>query len=154
MLIIFWISTFLLYVAALAFVLPWIRSTTLKVLIFAILFCGAYGHYWVQGSSPYLAAYYSSEEQLQREKRGEFRVLLSEFRKEEFRLKLRLEENSADQDAEWRLCDLLAIKALYNRDQKLAVQYWDKAIRLMPEHLRDEWKVKKANLEAGNASIF
>lgn len=142
MLMVFWVLSALLCLAALGFVLPWIRSPKVMCLVIGIILGGAYGLYWQQGSSQYLSGFYSKEGQSQREKRNEFRILLTEFRKEEFRLKLKLEENSEDQDAKWRLWDLLAIKALYNNDQSLAIQYWEKAIPIMPENLRGDFKAK------------
>jgi len=140
----FWISTLLLALGALGFILPWIRVWQ-GVLIIGGLFLGSlYILYWQGGNSQYLAHYYSKEEALKRIQRIKFRKLLVEFKKEEFRLKLRLQENPADQEAEWRLLDLLAIKAVYNQDYPLALEYWQTAllkIRDTPEHKKTRHRI-------------
>src|SRR5258708_32115326 len=110
----FWVATLLLLVCAFWFVLPWLRSLQDSIFIFFIISLIAYGLYFNLGNARYLSAYYSQDEKLLRLRQVEFRQLLAEFRKEEFRLKLRLEENPNDLDAEWRLLDLLGIKALQN----------------------------------------
>lgn len=131
--IIFWMITLLLLLFALAFVLPWIKGLHQKMLISVVLALFTYGLYFYWGNSQHLAYYYSIEEQQQRAKQTEFRKMLAEFRKQEFRLRLRIEENPADVDAEWRLLDLLAIKAIQKSDYALAVQYWQSAIQKIPK---------------------
>jgi len=138
MVIIFWVITGLLLICALGFILPSIRLWRIKVLVACILSLCAYFLYFQYGKSQYLVHYYSAEEQLQRNKQASFRRLLAEFRKEEFRLKLRLEENPKDLEAEWRLLDLLAIKAIYHRDYSQAIQYWKQALEKIPKNAQNK----------------
>ncbi|HXH55644.1 MAG TPA: hypothetical protein VNK03_07895 [Gammaproteobacteria bacterium] len=107
--------------------------------MFSIISYGLYG-YW--GSSRHLPHYYSKEEAHYRLKQADFQVLLAEFRKEEFRLRLRLEQDPKDIDAAWRLLDLFAIKALQDGDRKLAIQYWERALDKVPQHLKPQFKEK------------
>ena len=138
MVITFWIITGLLLISAFGFILPWLRSWRIRVLVACLLSLCAYILYFQYGKSQYLVHYYSAEEQLQRNKQASFRKLLAEFRKEEFRLKLRLEENPKDLEAEWRLLDLLAIKAIYHRDYPQAIQYWKQALVKIPKNAQNK----------------
>lgn len=142
MIIYFWSATALLLLLAFGFFLPWMRSWRLSVFLIFVLSLSSYGLYVYWGSSRYLPHYYSKEEQLYRIKQTDFQLLLAEFRKEEFRLRLRLENNPNDIDAEWRLLDLLAIKALQNNDRKLAIQYWESALGKVPQDLKSQFKEK------------
>jgi hypothetical protein len=112
MLILFWLITAFLCLVALGFIisiLPIGRSSIFIVVIFLGLSYGLYGQW---GSSRYLKQYYSQTERNIRQKQLELRMLLTEFRKTEFRLRVRLEENPKDQDAAQHLVELLKIKAL------------------------------------------
>lgn len=142
MLIYFWSSTTVLLILALGFFLPWLRSWRLSLFLICVIFASSYGLYIYWGSSRYLPHYYSKEEQLYRLRQTEFQLLLAEFRKEEFRLRLRLERDPNDVDAEWRLLDLLAIKALQDGNRQLAVQYWESALGKVPKGLRSQFKEK------------
>jgi hypothetical protein len=113
MLIYFWSATAVLLILALGFFVPWMRSWRWSIGLICVISVMSYGLYIYWGSSRYLSHYYSREEQLHRLKQADFQVLLADFRKEEFRLRLRLEQNPKDIDAERRLVDLLAIKALF-----------------------------------------
>lgn len=142
MLIYFWIATAILLILAFGFFLPWIRAWPLSLglmCVFSVTSCGLY-YYW--GSSRHLSHYYSKAEMQYRLKQTDFQVLLAEFRKEEFRLRLRLEQDPKDFDAEWRLLDLLAIKVLQEGNRKLAIQYWEKALDKVPEDLKPQIKEK------------
>ncbi len=130
---VFWLITLLLISMSFVFVLPWLRSSFLLMMftgVFIIII--SYVLYFKWGSSQYLQQYYSPQAKLSRVKQLELRLLLAEFRKEEFRLRARLEKNSQDQDAEWRLLDLLAIKAMQDREYPLAIQYWKNALLKIP----------------------
>lgn len=142
MVIFFWSATALLLLLALVFFLPWMRSWRLSLFLIFVISLTSYGLYVHWGSSQYLAHYYSKDEQLYRVKQQDFQLLLAEFQKQEFRLRLRLEHDPNDRDAEWRLLDLLAIKALQDGDRKLAVQYWQSALGKVPEDLKLEFKQK------------
>lgn len=139
---IFWVTTVLLLILAFGFFLPWIRAWRFSlglICLFSVISYGLYG-YW--GSSRDLSHYYSTEEAHYRLKQADFQVLLAEFRKEEFRLRLRLEQDPKDIEATWRLLDLLAIKALQDGDPKLAIQYWESALDKVPEDLKSQFKEK------------
>lgn len=142
MIIFFWSSTTVLLILALGFFLPWLRSWRLSLFLICVIFASSYGLYIYWGSSRYLPHYYSKEEQLYRLKQTDFQLLLAEFRKEEFRLRLRLERDPNDIDAEWRLLDLLAIKALQDGNRSLAVQYWKSALGKVPKDLKSQFKEK------------
>jgi cytochrome c-type biogenesis protein CcmH/NrfG len=133
---IFWIITILLVFCALGFILPWIKSIRYKILVSALLSVTTYGLYLQWGSSEYLPNYYSSDEQSQRAKQTHFRKLLAEFRKQEFRLRLKLEEDPTDLDAEWRLLDLLAVKAVQSGEYAQAVQHWQAVLLKIPKDVK------------------
>lgn len=132
MLIIFWISTFVLLACALICIFPCLSSYRQKFIISFFVFFSAYGCYFYLGSSKDLPAYYTLEKSLQGLKQSQFPTLLIDFKKQEYKLRVRLEDNPADVDAEWRLLDILAIKALQNRDYAQAVQYWEALIKVLP----------------------
>ena len=139
---IFWSITALLLILAFGFFLPWIRAWWFSlglIFLFAVISYGLYD-YW--GSSHQLSHYYSKEEAYYRQRQADFQVLLAEFRKEEFRLRLRLEHDPKDIEATWRLLDLLAIKALQDGDPKLAIQYWESALNKVPQHLKPQFEEK------------
>ncbi len=146
MLTIFWVSTSLLLLCAFIFILPWVKSWRFGLSIALFVGLTTYGLYSKLGYGSYLKHYYSEDEQILRSKQDDFRELLAEFRKQEFRLKLRLEENPNDLDAEWRLLDLLSIKALQHGDITLAKDYWDKALLKMPEQYRAQFKARIARI--------
>ncbi len=133
MVILFWLITFLLLGCAFLFVLPGLRNWRIRILVAMIIAGVIYGLYFQWGNSQRLKVYYSKEDQVLREQQIAFRPMLTEFKKEEFRLRLRLEENPNDNDAEWRLLDLLAIKAITNKEHKLAERYWQAALKKIPE---------------------
>jgi len=112
MLLLFWFITLCLFLLALGFVLPWVRAGRLGFLIAGVLCVVSYGLYLHWGSSSYLKQYYSKAEKDIRLKQAEFRILLTEFKKTEFRLRARLEENPNDQDAQQHLLEVLKIKAM------------------------------------------
>jgi cytochrome c-type biogenesis protein CcmH/NrfG len=142
MLIYFWSATALLLILAFGFFLPWIRAWRFSVGLICLLSVVSYGLYGYWGSSRHLPHYYAKEEVHYRLKQADFQVLLADFRKEEFRLRLRLEQDPKDIDAAWRLLDLLAIKALQDGDRKLAIQYWESALEKVPKHLQPQFKEK------------
>ena len=117
--------------------------------IFITITTISYTLYFHWGSSQYLAEYYAPESELLRQKHKAFRPLLAEFIKEEFRLSARLEENPKDIEAQYRLYDLLAIKALQGGDQKLAAQYWNEAAKIAPEELKKEYEAKVLKFTGG-----
>ncbi len=142
MIIYFWVFTVILLIIAFGCFVPWIRAWRLSLVLMGLFSIVSYGLYTHWGSHQHLAHYYSSEEEAYRLKQAEFQILLAEFRKEEFRLRLRLEQNPQDIAAEWRLLDLLGIKALQNGDAKLAVQYWESAFDKAPTDLKPQFKEK------------
>lgn len=144
MLMIFWASTILLLICALICILPWLPNLRLKILTGFLIFFTAYGFYYHLGRSASLPSYYALEKNLQGIKQSEFRSLLIEFKKQEYRLRVRLEDNPEDIDAEWQLLDVLAIKALQNSDYARAVQYWEAAIKKIPNG--SEYNEVKARL--------
>ena len=131
--IIFWLVAILLFSLSQFFILPWLKAVRIKAVISLAMAFMVFGLYLQWGSSKHLDDYYSSQGISLRTKHEELRQLLTEFRKEEFRLRIRLEKNSNDLEAEWRLSDLLAIKALYNQDYQLAIKYWEIAIAKIPK---------------------
>lgn len=145
MIAIFWLLNIFLFSLSLFFVLPWLKVLKNKIFICLVMLWVAFGLYLHWGSSEHLADYYSEQGRTLRIKHQELRKLLAEFRKEEFRLRIRLEKNNSDIDAEWRLLDLLAIKALYNQDYKLAVQYWQSAIKKIPK--QEDLSLDKERIE-------
>jgi len=108
----FWVSTVILLGLSGAFFLPWIKCRVFGLAITSLFACSAYGLYWHWGSSQYFEEYYSAKEQQFRARQPGLRALLTEFKKEEYRLKLSLEENPKDKNASARLAELLAVKAL------------------------------------------
>lgn len=132
MVICFWLATGLLGLCACGFVLPWLRSFRTRIIVGSLLFIGSYALYQYWGSAHHLTHYYANEEQAQRQKQMDFRKLLAEFRKQEFRLRFRLEENPNDTEAEWRLLDLLGIKSLQQGNALLAIEYWKLALKKIP----------------------
>jgi hypothetical protein len=113
----FWVSTLVLLCLSGAFFLPWIKPRVFGLAITSFFAFSAYGLYWHWGSSQYFDQYYSAKEQQFRARQPGLRALLTEFKKEEYRLKLSLEENPKDKDASARLVELLAIKALIEGKQ-------------------------------------
>jgi hypothetical protein len=113
MISIFWISTLFLGVIAQAFFLPWVKQPALRVMMMTVFLGSAYGLYFYWGSSTFLPQYYSEKETAFRKRQPELRILLTEFKKEEYRLRLRLEENPNDKEVLKQLTELLKIKALF-----------------------------------------
>ena len=110
---IFWVVTVLLALVAQAFFLPWVKQVKVSMLL-ALGFLGtAYGLYAYWGNSHHLSQYYSEKEKNFREHQPALRALLTEFKKEEYRLRLRLEENANDKEALEQLKELLKVKALF-----------------------------------------
>jgi len=138
----FWFTTALLLILAFGFFLPWIRAWRFSLGLICLFSVISYGFYSYWGSSRELPHYYSTEEVDYRQKQADFQVLLAEFRKAEFRLRLRLEQDPKDIDAAWRLLDLLAIKALQDGNRKLAIAYWESALDRVPQHLKLQFKEK------------
>lgn len=148
---IFWLGTLLLLACAFGFIYPWLRSTPLfSWVVFLVISFVAYTLYFNLGKSRYLPGYYSPEAKALRLRQAELRQLLTEFKKEEFRLKLRLEADPSDSDAEWRLLDILAIKALQNGEKAQALDYWQKALIKMPEPLKAQYEDIISQLKAKN----
>jgi len=141
---IFWLMTFLLLAISFVFILPWLRNSLTMLVISTLITASSYGLYLAWGSSQHLKQYYSVQAKFSRLKQAELRQLLAEFRKEEFRLRARLEKDPTDQDAEWRLLDVLAIKALHNHEYVQAVQYWEKALAKIPD--RQEMEIEKGRI--------
>ncbi len=113
MIILFWVATLLLFFIACGFVVPRLQSLRMILGVIILMAVSVYGLYYSWGNSHYLPQFYSKEQQDARSRLPKMQKLLAEFRKEEYRLRFRLEENPNDQDAEQRLVNLLAIKALY-----------------------------------------
>lgn len=142
MLLFFWIITIFLTLLAVLFFLPWIgsqkngpQSWGLGFFI-TLIFCAiVYGLYFHWGSSSLLEAYYSMEVKNKDAKQVELRRLMTEFKKQEYRLRLQLAEDPEDKEAEWRLLDLLGIKALLESDRTLAKQYWEEALKKAPKEM-------------------
>jgi cytochrome c-type biogenesis protein CcmH/NrfG len=153
--IIFWVTTFIFLAISLVFVLPWLRSLTMMLMISVTVVAVSYGLYGLWGSSGYLRHYYSLAAEASRAKHIELRLLLAEFRKEEFRLRARLEKDPRDQDAEWRLLDVLAIKALHDQEYLQAIQYWESAFVKIPNNkvMETEKKRIKEIIEVVRKSI-
>ena len=128
----FWTITFLLLVIAFAFILPRLRSPLAMLFVSTLVTATSYGLYLTWGNSQHLKQYYSPRAKLSRAKHIELRPLLAEFRKEEFRLKARLEKDPNDLDAQWRLLDVFAIKALHDHEYEKALQYWESALVKIP----------------------
>jgi len=145
--LIFWATTVLLIFFAMTFFVPWLSSQKKIALLIACLFSGTvYALYGYWGSSSLLEQYYSKEAVEASTKQVELRRLMTEFKKEEYRLRFRLEENSKDLDAEWRLLDLLAIKALLENNKSQAKQYWEEALKKSPDNLKEDFKQKLKGL--------
>jgi hypothetical protein len=145
--LIFWATIVLLTFFAMAFFVPWLYSQKKVALLIACVFSGTvYALYSYWGSSSLLGQYYSKEAVEASTKQVELRRLMTEFKKEEYRLRFRLEENSKDLDAEWRLLDLLAIKALLENNKNLAKQYWEEALKKCPDRVKEEFKDKLKGL--------
>lgn len=138
----FWFATATLLILAFGFFLPWIRALWLSLGLSCLVVVTSYGLYSYWGSSEHLPRYYSKEEKAYRLKQADLQILLAEFRKEEFRLRLRLEQNPKDIDATWRLLDLLAIKALQDGNTKLAIEYWESALDKIPQDLKPQFEEK------------
>ncbi len=140
---VFWMITVVLTIFAFGFFLPWLRNRQFAGVV-ALIFLGlVYALYFHWGSSQQLALYYSKEEVAYRDRQGELRMLIAELNKDEYRFRLRLEENPKDLDAEWRLLDLLAIKSLYQGNKPLAQQYWKQALEKMPKNPQHNLEKKK-----------
>lgn len=138
MITVFWVATVLMLGCACLFALPWIGIGRAAICVVLCIYGVAYGLYARWGSSHYLTSYYSTQEKQQRAQQRVFRPLWIAFRKEEFRLRLRLEENPQDIDAEWRLLDLLAIKAINQGDIKIAREYWGLALKKIPNTIESQ----------------
>lgn len=180
MIFLFWISTILLTLMAVAFLVPWLvplqkcstchqckafkvfkecrefkefkpfkkdfkdcqeckngqalnsKSTLIFTLILIPLF--SYVFYYSFGSSQYLKDYYSLTDQKNREQMRRIRPLMTELKKQEFRLRFHLEENPKDTVVQSQLLELLAIQALQAGDINLAKQFLMKALEVLPEH--------------------
>jgi hypothetical protein len=145
MVILFWIITFILSLSALCFIIPWVSSQKGKLFFILILGIGSYGLYHVWGSSSHLKNYYDEESIRMRANLKRIQPLLNEFKKQEISLKMHLEEFPEDALAECRLLDILAIKALQNHQQAKALQYWELAIKKLPN--KEENKVFKSHIE-------
>ena len=147
MLLLFWAITAFLTLVAIGFFLPWIGSRKLAVMIVVLFSTIVYGLYTHWGSSQLLGSYYSGEDLKVHGKEAKLRRLMTEFKKQEYRLRLRLEENPEEMDAKWRLLDLLAIKALLEGNPDLARQDWEEALKKVPENLKPEFSDKLKNLK-------
>jgi hypothetical protein len=67
-------------------------------------------------------------------KRLELRHMLNAFKKQEFTLRQQINEDPEDTEAEYRLMDLMAIKALQQGKVDVAIALWKKVLAKMPIH--------------------
>ena len=131
--IIFWAIIIMMTAMALGFVLPWLQSKRLKIGFSFLILLASFGAYWQLGSGPMLPEYYSKEAQILRHRQDKTRILLADLRKKEFKLQLKIEENPDDIEAQWNLLNVKGIYAYQLGYYPLAVEYWQKALELMPD---------------------
>jgi len=156
----FWIITLILNLIAVAILIPWLapwlvfwlvpshkfstshecktlHSKTMLIFIFIVIPLFSYAFYYSFGSSQHLKAYYSLDDQKNREQMQRIRPLMAELKKQEFRLRFHLEENPKDVLVQSQLLELLAIQALQAGDLNLAKQFLMKALEVLPENSDD-----------------
>jgi cytochrome c-type biogenesis protein CcmH/NrfG len=130
---IFWLVCLILLFFASAFILPWLPQKRARLCFVLFLIMFTFGCYYYFGSSQQLTSYYVTLVEFPKQKISNVQKLFTEFKKYEFKLRQRLEDNPKDIDAEWRLLDVLAIKALQNGELELAKAYWENALKKLPE---------------------
>lgn len=144
--IIFWICTLILCLCALCFILPWVPSIKMRFAYIIFLVIGSYALYHAFGSASHLKDYCSEESTRMRANLTRIQPLLTEFKKQEIKLKMHLEEFPNDALAECQLLDIMAIKALQNQQRQEAIKYWEQALKKLPN--KEEHKVFKAHMES------
>lgn len=122
--LLFWLLTFLLLNCALLFFMPWLKAWRRNVLWGLIVFVGSYGIYQQVGSAQQLKQYFASQTPDVIKRRLGLRLQLADFRKKEFQLRIRLEQEPKNEEIEWKLLDLLALQAMYAGEFNQALEHW------------------------------
>jgi len=133
MVFLFWGISFCLLLLAVGLIIPWLSGFRLKAVIFVGLGIFTYVVYGKLGYSQQLQAYYSvdrSDEQAQRHK---MQPLMMALKKQEYRLRLYLEDYSDDRLAQSQLLEILGIQAMQAGDQVLARRCLEQALSVMGE---------------------
>lgn len=128
MVALFWISTFALLLLAVSIVFPWLKIKQ-NVLIFITLAALAYPLYLHLGSSQHLKAYYS----INHHQRARMQPLMVQLKKQEYRLRLYLEEYPGDNLARSQLLEILGVQALQVGDKNSARKCFEEALVQMKE---------------------
>lgn len=147
MIVIFWGATFLLLLIVFFFIYPWIRSRFVFWTIVIVLPLGAYPLYLKLGQIAQVKVYYANlktnlttdaQSGAKNEAQNQAQIdkmqrLLSMLRKQETRLRLKLEETPGDLLLQGKLLDVLAVMALQKGEVALAQAYWGEALVILKE---------------------
>lgn len=129
MVFLFWSCTVGLLFLAVGIIFPWISRVRTFIYIFIILGMVAYSLYFSLGSSQYLKAYYS----INQAQRARMQPLLTELKKQEYRLRFYLEDHPNDNLAHSQLLEILGIQALQAGDKDLAQRCLKEALNKISE---------------------
>ncbi len=151
MMLLFWILTFFFTLLAISIFIPWLKFNIRSLFVFSFIILFTYSFYYTFGASQYLQGYYTSDDLINREQMQRIRPLMTELKKQEYRLRFHLEENPKDYLAQSKLLELLSIQALQSGDQTLAKQFLLKALELLPE--TSDYLPRKKHLQEMGASL-
>lgn len=131
MIFIFWFCSALLFGNALLFILPFLPGKKAKlatVFFFGLLI---YPLYVTLGAPQQLENYYSGAGTNFRLTQDKMRPLFSQLKKQQGRLRLRLNANADDTISKALLLELLGVEALYREDHALALKFWEGSLTLL-----------------------
>jgi predicted GIY-YIG superfamily endonuclease len=155
MILLFWLLTALLFLLALAFMVPWLKLYKFHLPIYVVMGCLSYSLYSMWGSSSLVAEYYSSLAQEKNdEQRVRLRVLFVELKKQEYRLRQHLEAFPKDYMAHSQLLELVAIESLQQGNKARAKHCLEAAIKEISNQkegdkdLTNNFKERKRHLES------
>ena len=129
MVFLFWSCTIGLLLLAVGVIFPWISRIKIAFSIFVAIGIVAYSLYFFLGSSQHLKAYYS----INQEQRARMQPLVTELKKQEYRLRFYLEEHPNDSLAHSQLLEILGIQALQVGNQDLAKRFLTEALNKVNE---------------------
>lgn len=131
----FWILCLLLISLSTLFFIPWLSTWRIRLAAVCFIICFTIGLYSITGGlqrQRHLAL--QQLDSAWETKRLELRHMLNAFKKQEFKLRQQISEHPEDNEAEYRLIDLMAIKALQQGKVDVAINLWQKVLTKMPIH--------------------
>lgn len=115
------------------FFVPWLKSWLFRFCAFLFVLCFTFGIYLITGGNQKQQYISLQKKDIEWEiKRNDLRQMLNAFKKQEFKLRLQLSEKPNDAETEYKLMDLMAIKALQQGNIERAKVLWQQALNKIP----------------------